>query len=224
LQKRLTKDAYEGDSFMHSIFDLSELPAFGAVAEQFYSELAFGVNTTTPNAYVSEGVKFIGHVGPANGINSLSSRFIRAGFDMENNVAVVHKDRILTTRLVFDMVKNLKDEPLAFRDYPRQPTFRGTSMRKILRTENYSLVPSIEYHWPLSFTLNGYLFSDLLIVAREVRKISIDSALWAVGFGVDVHAANKELGRAFGAIGSDGVRLSLSIGLDPLSSKRSKWE
>ncbi len=225
LQKRVLYDAKNKDAALSRFMELNALYAFKQPVHQFYNELSLRIDTRKRELYLSQGLKLDVYYGRSKGINRDASRFSRYGVDVLFNFAVLQNNRLLTPRLVFDRVINDRaNVPLPFTEYPQQPTFRGVSGRQLLRTDECSFVPSLEYHWPLSFNLGAHLFVDVLMVSDTASRLSCTHAPWAVGIGADFHAVNEELARGYRAAGSEGIRLTLNVGLDPLVNSRSNWE
>jgi len=206
-------------------FDLKMLPGLQHPINQLYNEFSVRLDTRDRNAYISEGFRAEGYIGYSTGVGKDHSNVLRAGIDLYTTIPLFLQNRALIPRLVFDTISNLHDEiPIHFTEYPRQPSFRGVSNRRIFRTDNYSFVPSIEYQWPLTFNLSGHLFLDFLIVTNTLKEIHIHNTPWAAGFGIDFHGIASEVARVQCVYGSEGARILLSIGVDPLVSDRSNWK
>ncbi len=114
--------------------------------------------------------------------------------------------------------------PISFADYPRQPTFRGVSSKTLLRTDEISLVPSVEYQWPITFNIGGHLFIDYLIVADSFNKITFSNSPYAYGIGFDLQVSNREVARFSVASGSEGLRIDFSLGFTLHTNDRTKWQ
>jgi hypothetical protein len=211
------------ESISHS-FDLKRLIGHEKSVEVSYSELAIRLDNRDKNRYLSPGFRFEVYTGLSYA-SSENARYVRNGLDILVNIPMLKRNRIITPRLVINRVENLSDSvPLSFTEYPQHPSFRGVSDKVILRADNFVYIPSIEYQWPLSFNLGGHLFFDLLMVSETLQEISLTSTPWAVGVGVDFHGIDSELGRVLLAYGSEGIRASLTVGIDPFLNNRSNWK
>ncbi|MBN1541627.1 hypothetical protein JW992_05740, partial [candidate division KSB1 bacterium] len=78
--------------------------------------------------------------------------------------------------------------------------------------------------WPVSDLFTGYLFVDALLVAKEWSNWSLSGTPWAVGMAVGMHSPSREWARAQAAVGTEGVRLTLSVAADPWLNNRLRWE
>ena len=224
-QERRIRDASESRRPLGVSFDLESLPGVQHPIKQAYTELSVVFNTRKQNAYISGGFRTEGYAGISTGVGEEASSFLRTGLDVLVNIPIIKGNRVVTPRLVFDTMRNISDQTdIPFPEYPRQPSFRGVSRRRMLRTDTYSFVPSLEYQWPLSFNLGGHLFIDYLIVADALTRIRTARAPWAAGFGIDFHGLDAELARIQVVVGSEGFRFLLSIGMDPLISDRIHWK
>ena len=224
-QRRKLEDPFEGGTVMSQSFDINNLPGMSATIKHVYNEVAVRFDTKKENLYNARGISLEGYLGISSGVGKDRSKLLRTGFTISSNFPVIQKNRMIIPRLTFDMIKNINNNvPIPFTEYPRQPSFRGVSSRKILRTDNLSFVPSLEYKWPLSFNLGGHFFADYLIVTEHISDFSIKNAPWAIGLGIDFHGIDEELARIHFILGSEGFRLNLNIGFDPLVKNRSDWQ
>lgn len=228
-QTRVIDNAYEvretflADGDIMDSFDILYLPGFQHPLTQFYNELSVRYDTRKKDVYMSDGYMIESYIGYSHGIKQDDSRYLKMGFDVFANIPVIQQNRFIIPRLIFHKLENLDTSvPIAFVDYPTQPFFRGVSTRTLLRLDNYSLLPSLEYQWPLSFNLGAHLFFDYLMVSRSLQKMTVDNAPWAIGFGVDFHGLDGELARTSIAYGSEGIDLSLKIGITALLNSRSE--
>jgi hypothetical protein len=209
---------------MGSIFDLEKLPGFQNRIHQWYNELSIRFDTRDKNTYISGGCRIETYLGISRGLGNDKTRLLRIGFDLMGSIPIFQQNRILIPRLVVDVMKNLNhDAPIPFTEYPRQPSFRGVTMRTMVRTDHYTYVPSIEYQWPLSFNLSAHLFFDHLVVSRDFLRFQTQKVPWALGFGIDFHGIDQEIARIQIAIGNQGFRFFFTLGVDPLLKDRSNW-
>jgi hypothetical protein len=220
-QRRHVEDAAGKYGHLGGTFELESLAGVGEVYKQWYNEISIRYDTRDFTKYVSAGSKIEGYLGYSSGY----SRLIRSGLDLMFYLPVLQHNRVLIPRIVFDMISIVNQgRPIPFTEYPRQPSFRGISKRTMLRTDLISFVPSLEYQWPLSFNLGGHLFLDMLIVSSAHGGTHLRKAPWALGLGIDFHMIDGELARGQVAAGSEGIRFSLSVGLNPRLGNRSNWE
>jgi len=225
LQRRSFRDHGRALNDFREVFDTSEVPGFteGAPVSQIYNELSLLVDTRENQKMLTPGFRGEIHSGIAAGLGRNDSDLLRAGFDVAAFIPTVKRDRLLVPRIVMDLVEDLDETPIPFSEYPRQFTFRGVSMRDRIRNDQVSLVPSIEYQWPLSHMLSGHLFLDYLVVGKTLSKMQWDDGLWALGFGVNFHRKEKEFGRFQVAAGTEGVELRVSFGLPLETNERGDW-
>jgi hypothetical protein len=225
LQKRILRNAPASENAIGTLFNLEKMKEFKHPVQQFYHELSIRLDSHRQERHLSSGINFEIHYGRSRGIGQDSSKFSRCGFDVMMNIPILDPDRLLTPRLVYDRIKNNSPQTaMPFTEYPQQPAFRGVSGLYMLRTDNHSFVPSLEYHWPLTYYLGAHLFIDCLLVSDRLSHLSWRRVPWAIGLGADVHTKNKELARGYIAVGSEGIHLIFTIGLDSVVNNRSAWE
>jgi hypothetical protein len=203
-----------------------ELPAVDEMSEkQIYNEVALRFDTRDYKDKVLPGVRIEGYGGQANGIGDYQARFVRAGVDASGYVPIIKKNRLIIPRVVFDMIDSRKDDaPVSFADYPRQPTFRGVSGATILRTDKYSMVPSLEYQWPLTFNLSCGVFVDYLLVAGSLDGFTFSDAPYAVGVDISIDSVESEMARLTVASGSEGLHFLFTLGLPQRVTDRKAWQ
>ncbi len=221
-QKRAIQDT-KSDENLASAFNLDELFGLGK-HEIIYQEIAAYYDTRKGDSYTAPGTRFGIYAGYVRGINHDPQRLQRWGAEWFSRIPVIQQNRLLIPRIVFDTVSPIGDSPIAFTEYPRHPTFRGVSGRMLLRNDRFSMVPSLEYQWPLSFNLSGHLFIDYLLVSDSLWGFSMVNSPWAIGLGADFHGLESVLATGYMAIGSEGIRFLLTLGLPMLSGERSNWE
>jgi hypothetical protein len=191
---------------------------------QVYQELGFRFDTRQSERRISPGIRLEGYAGIANGVQNDKGRFRRLGVDVAPYIPVLKRNRVLVPRFLLDTVDDLsEDQPLAFTDYPRQPSFRGASRTQLLRTDLFSAVPSVEYQWPLTHNVSGQIFLDYLMVADSMSHLTVRDAPYAYGAGIAIQGALSEIGRIAVSTGSEGVRLMIDFGLSTHVSDRLHW-
>jgi len=214
-----------GDDQFNDVFDIAKLPGgeSGKDWRSIYSEIELRLDTRKNQTKSLRGVSLETHLGYSGGIGN-DKRFMRSGFDMAAYYPILKRNRLVIPRIVFNMVENLNtDESIPYFDYPRHPTFRGASSRKLLRQDNLSFVPSLEYRWPLSHKFSGFLFSDALVVSKTLSELSTNNAPYAFGIGMKMHGGQSESGRLEVAYGSQGLRIILHFGSVSHKNARSEW-
>lgn len=212
-----------------NIYNAGNLPGAetgnGSTEKQIYNEISIRFDTRKYRNRISPGIRVEGYAGISVGVDDNESRFSRSGLDAAFYLPIIKNNRLIVPRLVLDMVNNLNnDVPISFADYPRQPTFRGVSSKTLLRTDEISLVPSVEYQWPITFNIGGHLFIDYLIVADSFNKITFSNSPYAYGIGFDLQVSNREVARFSVASGSEGLRLDFSLGFTLHTNDRTKWQ
>lgn len=196
-----------------------------AIIEQYYNELAFKFDTRKYTKEISPGIHLEGYAGLSLGVNDDRSRFARLGADFTFYIPTIRKNRLIVPRVVMDFVNNLNDNvPIPFTEYPRQPTFRGISTKSQLRSDEVSMVPSLEYQWPLTYNLGGHLFVDYLIVSDSFNRLTFNNSPYAIGFGIDLHSPDREMARLSLSGGSEGFRFSFTFGFTEHTTDRTKWK
>jgi hypothetical protein len=199
-------------------------PAGDRTNKQVYQEIGFRFDTRENDRKITPGFRLEAYAGLSNGVGGDQGRFRRTGIDIAPYVPVLKRDRILVPRFLLDAVDDLnEDQPLAFTDYPRQPTFRGASRTHLLRTDLFSAVPSLEYRWPLTHNVSGHLFADYLMVGDSVGHLTFRDAPYAYGVGIAIQGARSEVGRIAVSTGSEGARLMIDLGLSFHVSDRTRW-
>lgn len=215
-----------GDDDLQDVFRLSTVPGFtNGPVTQVYNELALEMDTRNKKKIISPGWRGEVYTGISAGLDANKSDFIRYGADLAAFIPVIKNDRILVPRIVFNGVDEFdNDDPIPFTEFSRHRTFRGVSDRELIRNDKLSLVPSLEYQWPLSHILSGHVFIDSLIVGPKVSEMGWDDFIWAAGAGVDFHFQNREWGRAQFAMGSEGFQFKFTVGKPLQKNSRADWK
>lgn len=222
-QRKTFDDSGKGIDDLHEIFDTSRIPGFDHPVSQIYNELSAVVDTRKNKKMLSSGLRGEIYGGFSNGTGDNESDLFRSGFDLAGFIPIFKKDRLIVPRAVFDLVENLDSVEIPFSEYPRHHSFRGTSSREIVRSERVSMVPSIEYQWPISHMFTGNVFFDTLVVGPRATELNWDNALWAAGGGINLHILSKELARIEVAGGSEGFQALLTFGTALKSNHRADW-
>ncbi len=228
-KRRIASPAGDVSGNIDRVFDASALPGITAGEEtegrQFYSEFAVRCDTRESRGQISPGIRVEGYAGLSTGVDEDRSRFIRSGMDAALYIPVIQHNRVIVPRLMIDTVDNLREDiPLSFAEYPRQLAFRGASGTTLLRNDEISMVPSLEYQWPLTHHVGGHLFIDYLLVSDRFADLSFAGAPYAWGFGFDVHSRESEMARFAISTGSEGLRVMISAGLGAHHNERTRWQ
>ena len=208
-----------------NIFLSDSLPGAQIKSKKFYNELSFRFDNRPNLSIISPGTRFEAYLGYSVGFKNDNEQLLRSGFDFSTYIPVLRRNRVIIPRIVFDMVEDLREgEQIAFVEYPRHISFRGVNDKTLLRSDNYMLVPSLEYQWPLTYHISAHLFADYLMVSDTPLGFETTNAPWAVGFGMAAHTRFSELMRMNIAYGSEGIFLKFSFGLSFLYKDRSDWK
>lgn len=213
-QRQDFEEQGRGNKDMRDIMDLTLVPGFqtNAPVTQIYDELFLILDTRNKKKIIAPG--FHGEIfsGIANGLGNNESDFIRAGMDAAVFIPTIREDRVIIPRVVTNIIEEVDHQPIPFSEYTRHSSFRGISSREWVANDNASIVPSLEYQWPLSHFLSGHLFADYLATGKNLGKLEWDNGLWAAGFGVDFHYFDREFCRLQFAGGSQGFQVTVTIG------------
>lgn len=225
-QKRTVRNpADAGIANIDDIFLSDSLPGAQIKSKKLYNELSFRFDNRPNLSIISPGARIEGYAGLSVGFKNDNERLLRSGFDLSAYIPVLRRNRVIIPRIVFDMVEDLGDgEQIAFVEYPRHLSFRGVNDKTLLRSDNYMMVPSLEYQWPLTYHISAHLFADYLMVSDTPLGFDTANAPWAVGFGMAAHTRFSELMRMNIAYGSEGIFLKFSFGLSFLYKDRSDWK
>ncbi len=228
-ERRIENPLDTASDNIDNIFDLSTFPGIQSgrptIGKQVYNELSLYYDSRSNHDQIQPGFVIDGYAGLSEGVGSDDSRFTRAGGSAALFIPLIKRNRLIVPSVVLDVVDNRNDDvPLSFADYPRQPTFRGVSSKRLLRTDEISMVSSLEYQWPLAHVVGGHLFVDYLFVGNSFDKLTFHEAPYAVGFSFDIHNDFAELARFNFSGGSEGFRFKLTVGLPGYSHSRSDWQ
>lgn len=222
-QRRQFDDHGSGANDVREVFDHSRIPGFDAPVRQIYNELALDLDTRNQKKILSPGFKSEVYSGISAGLGKHNANLLRTGFDAAGFIPVIRENRLLIPRLSADLVENLNEVEIPFSEYSRQLNFRGTSGREIIRSERISMVPSIEYQFPLSHIFSANIFYDTLFVGPRVGSIRWNEGLWAAGAGLNFHYLKHELARIELAGGSEGFQVRITVGAPLKTNHRKDW-
>jgi hypothetical protein len=225
-QKRnILEPRNETPSSIQNVFDVENLPGFRVNSKKIYGELSFVLDTREFLDIIEPGVRSEVYLGLARGTFNDDNRLLRTGVDFSAFIPLIRNNRLFVPRVVFNVTENFEDEPeISFVDYPRQPSFRGVSNRQLYRNDNYSLLTSLEYHWPLTLHVSGILFADHWMISPALPRMSVSNAPRAIGIGINMHTRHTEIGRALLSYGTEGVFAQFSFGFSTLYKDRTDWQ
>ncbi len=213
----------EGDNRLDHVFDVPALEFVGQNVKMTYSEISARYDSRNLKQIKSGGYSASGYFGYSGGVDNDIS-FLRSGFDFSLFIPVLRHNRLIVPSLTLNALENLNDEAvIPFTEYPRHLNFRGVSSRRLLRLDNYSFVPSLEYRWPLTYTLTGYLFTDFLIVSETLDEVEIDKAPWAFGTGMTLQIHHADVAGFQAVYGSEGIRVTILFGSSFDKPERCEW-
>jgi hypothetical protein len=223
-RRRTIQDLPESDESLGQLFDLTALPGLGT-GKQWYNELSARYDTRRYRGLAGPGLTVASYGGLSSGFGGDKSRFARAGGELFLHLPVFRGNRLLVPKLSVDHVSSREpDVALSFADYPRHWTFRGVSGRKtILRTDNWVLVPSLEYRWPLTYRTQAQIFCDVLVVGQTLGQVRASGSPWAAGLALEMHSPFRSLARLLFAGGSEGFRVSLELSPPVKTNDRTRW-
>ena len=214
---------FEGGGDLPSIeevFDVSKLPGGTGMTKDSYEEIAFRFDNTS--GLEGRGISMELYGGITNGIDD-GRRFLRYGIDAHVYMRMF-KNHYLVPRLVTNVVRNInQDTPLAFTDYPRHPTFRPVSDRKLIRSDNMVFVPALDVHKRISNQLIGRVFVDYLLASPSVGKLQPGRGMAGVGAGLVVYTDYTDVAGIIVAYSELGPRFTFFIGAEPSRNERSRW-
>ena len=209
-QQRHLSDGEDGENRIASSFDLTKIPGIGQQKTSFYNELLMRYDSRGIRKSFSDGLLVESSIGYSRGMNGNRADFVKTSLTVLRGIPILRDNRILIPRIKFNRIDS--EDTVDFIDYPANMDYRGVNIRKLIRIDKYSLIPSIEYEWPLSFNLGGHIFYDRLLVAEQLNQFTFHRAPWAIGFGVDFHSIDGELARLQIATGSEELYISADIG------------
>ncbi|MEO5768299.1 MAG: BamA/TamA family outer membrane protein [Polyangia bacterium] len=147
-------------------FDTASLAGWRQGTEIAYSEAQLGWNTLTAvTPYVSEaapstGTKVVAFAGVARGIGGADVGYTRYGVDGFRYFDLYHGDRVLILRGRLEGVVG-SEERIPFTDLPRlggPVLLRGYDRDRF--RDRVAVLGSMEYRYPVSRQLGGFLFID----------------------------------------------------------------
>jgi len=223
--RKCKDNAFRGKS-VGEVFDLSRYSHgdFSRPVEYLYNELLFGFDSRSSFDVNTPGWRIESYAGIAAGVSGDHCLFGRSGGELALFIPLLKRNRLLMPRITIDMVRDFSDGyGIAFTDYPRHNSFRGLNSTSLKSIDTWVVVPSLEYQWPLNHFMAGHIFYDYLAVGQTGSDIEWGKGLYAVGFGIDVHEASRELGRIQFAVGSEEIRTLVTIGLSEHNNARNEW-
>ena len=207
-----------------NVFEAGSLPGVGATNSQIYPELSLEIDTREELQLATGGFRGVFYSGLAFDSDGGGRDLLRAGADISLFKAILHNNRFVIPRLIFDMVEPLgSGPPIAITDFPRHQSFRGVDRKALLRSDRYMVTSSLEYQWPLTPILQGQLFYDRVGVARQLTDFDWRKSPWAVGLGLAFQTRYAEIARAYLSYGSEGIYAKLAVGWSSRYRDRGDW-
>lgn len=220
LQRREIFHDLERDNSLNRVFDVDALPGGKGVLRDIYQEIAFRFDNTSGQEGRGLAMELYG--GVADGLGD-GRQFLRYGIDTHAYIRMF-RSHYLVPRLVTNVVRNLASEtPLAFTDYPRHPTFRAASDRKIVRSDNIVMVPALDIHNRLTPNITARVFTDYLLATPSLDKLQAGRGVVGVGMGLVLYTSYADVAGIIVSYSELGPRLSLFVGTEPNRNERSRW-
>jgi hypothetical protein len=202
------------------IFDIDQLPGGLGTGFSIYQEIATRVETSERNR---TGLDVEGYIGVNLENSGNKGKILRYGVDARLNL-VLNTKFILKPRVVLNLIKNItEDEPVSFTNYPRHPSFRGTSSRILLMSDNVVSVPSLALQYKVNRRYSARLFCDYLLVGRELTTLIPSEGTWATGLLLVYHNSYTDLAGVVFAVSPHSFRLTAFVGTEPNRNERSRW-
>ncbi len=229
LTERLIRDGDDvpAEEWISNVFDTRFLKGYNQDLQQWYTEIAIGINSKKCGSEHLFSFCSEIYVGYQQGIGLNHENLLRTGINVNGRLQLAQKGLYLEPRLLVNQVSNLDNsQPIAFIDYPRHPTFRGIASRYLLRNDEIIAIPSLDLLLPVHNRAHAGLFADWLLATENdaVRHISIRHAPWCVGISSITRYSGAVLGGAQGAYGSEGWRFALWLGLLQDLNDRWRWK
>ena len=220
LQQRQLFLTWDDDLALPRVFEVDQLDGAHDVMRDLYQELAVRFDNTS--GLEGRGASFEMYGGVVTGVGD-ARRFLRYGFDTHGNIRIFG-NHYLVPRLATNIVRSINpDVPLNFVDYPRHPTFRAASDRKLVRSDNIVLVPALDVHNKLTRNLNGRVFVDYLLATPSIERLEPGSGIIGIGAGLVVYTRYTDVAGIIVSYSEIGPRLSLFLGAEPNRNERTRW-
>jgi len=221
-ERRAVKTKGHQNQDLEDVLNLSSVPGVfeSSPVNYFYNEVSAHVDTRNNKLLISPGWRGEVYTGIAAAIGGSDADLFKTGFDVAVFIPTIKEDRVIVPRVVFDLVEDIGSDPIPFNYFAHHPTFRGLSSREYFYNDSASVVPSIEYLWPLNHMFSGHLFFDYLAVGPTVGEIDWGDGAWASGLGFDFHYFERVLANIEIAGGSEGLQISFKFGVPLRFNKR----
>lgn len=214
LSQRRSVDSSE-ENTLSAVFAPDTVPGFGETERIIYSEFDARFDSRSSRQGVEPGVLAEGYAGYAVGVVSTSATYLRAGARTAGYFPVMKRTNVISPKLVVDVLQPLEGD-VPFNFTLQQPDFRGP----IERTDETSVVASLDYQWRLAEFMAARVFVDGATVAPSFSELAFDRMTYAVGLGLDAFGDQSLIGSTSLAFNHEGVRFTLRLGLAPIFGDR----
>lgn len=189
-------------------FELRDIAAALGTSTLLYGELSVRLDTRKNRGIPSPGFLVESYGGAARGIQGDAASFLRLGGRAGAFASILRPTNVLSPVLSLDGLVPIGQVP--FTELPDAPEFRGAGERR----DQVSLSGTLDYWWIFMRPFAARLFVDGTTLGGSLAKLDFAHPRVAAGFGLAVATRSAELGRLNLAFGTDGVRLTLSLGID----------
>lgn len=223
--RKIKSGGYKGPP-LGAVFDLTALPGgnFSQPVEHIYNEVDCAYDSRNLKKIHCPGWRIEWHAGIVKGVDRDNSFFARAGSEVSAFIPIIKGNRLLIPRVNLYVTENLSDQvAIPFSEYSRHHSFRGTGSKKIIRSDNWSVMSSLEYQWPLNHFMAGHIYFDHLAIGPHLKKLGWRDGLYVGGIGINLHNKKKELGRFLIGYGSEKFRVLVSLGFPSHINSRENW-
>ncbi len=207
-----------------SVFNLNSLPGATGINHQIYNELMFRYDNRLALWEMNAAFSLQSYVGLLQGVTNDNSRLLRSGFELKAFIPTLKDDWHFVPRLVLNRLHNLDaSSKINFYDYSRHPAFRGVTSRLLYRSDNYTMVNSLEHRLAIIDKLTIILFFDQLYIGHDLKDFTMDNAPWALGSSLILHGRNEELARMQFMSGTAGFKGLIKFGIPTDKNHRWRW-
>lgn len=213
---------------VRDVYDSAALPGLDEGLSNIYTEVsAIYDSRRQESRYLSRalsptGWKLDGFIGYAAGFADDPSGYFRYGLDVQRYFDLYAGNRILVLRSQLEAVSgDIEDVP--FVDLPSlggSRVMRGYLSRRF--RDRVLAFGSVDYQYPISQSMSGYLFVDAGTVARTLDGLDAGAMRYGTGGGILVHTKRSILMRLQAGVGSEGVVFNLSFSPVTRVKRRSK--
>jgi len=208
LQRRTEDPRGAVDGGIGHVFEGAAVPgAFGNLRIS-YTEAALRYDSRPARHAMATGQLLEVYGGLSRQLTLGDAAWARSGVRVAGFFPIYRRTNVLSPRIVLDGLTHLEGGPVPFRELVGQPSFRGPDNRR----DDVSLVASIDYRWQLVRYVAARLFVDAATVGPSVRNLDFEHPRPAVGFGIDLHGSDAELGRIAFTFSPEAASFSFAFG------------